>query len=204
MKQAGFTLVELLIALVIVAIISVMAAMGLHQLINIDTKLRKVNQNVKQLNLTMWRFEHDITQLQMRRVLDNSGDPEAFITINNNDLRFTTAVMPANLAQNGATDFSRVEYKLVGNQLERITYPVVDRVAATKHYTEILLNNVNSVYWKFLDSQHQWQSSWAVSGVGAKRPLAVQMNINLSNGMNIQRYILLTTPLLAKGGKSAS
>ena len=198
MKQQGFTLIELLIALVIVVILSVLAATGLHQLIKIDEHLRGINANMSELNLTVWRFEHDIAQLQMRSITDESGSPQPFISLQANDLAFTTATMLPPGKNIGAMDFMRVDYKLVNNKLERITYPVVDRVAGTKPYIEVLLNKVSSVTWQFMDQQHEWQSSWGGANKPENRPLAVDMKISMQNGKQIEREILLTSPYLAK------
>lgn len=198
MKQSGFTLIELIIALVIVVILSVMATAGLHQLIKIDGRLRDVNDSLSELNIAVWRFERDIMQLQMRHVLDESGSPEPFISLRADDLSFTTATMLPSGDNIGMADFMRVDYRLEGNKLVRITYPVLDRVANTPAFQEVLLSNVANITWNFMDTQHEWQSSWGTSDVLANRPIAVDMKITFVGGSQIEREILLTSPYLAK------
>jgi general secretion pathway protein J len=198
MKQSGFTLIELIIALVIVVILSVMATAGLHQLIKIDGRLRDVNDSLSELNIAVWRFERDIMQLQMRHVLDESGSPEPFISLRADDLSFTTATMLPSGDNIGMADFMRVDYRLEGNKLVRITYPVLDRVANTPTFQEVLLSNVANITWNFMDTQHEWQSSWGTSDVLANRPIAVDMKITFIGGSQIEREILLTSPYLAK------
>ncbi len=198
MKQSGFTLIELIIALVIVVILSVMATAGLHQLIKIDGRLRDVNDSLSELNIAVWRFERDIMQLQMRHVLDESGSPEPFISLRADDLSFTTATMLPSGDNIGMADFMRVDYRLEGNKLVRITYPVLDRVANTPAFQEVLLSNVANITWNFMDTQHEWQSSWGTSDVLANRPIAVDMKITFIGGSQIEREILLTSPYLAK------
>ena len=198
MNQSGFTLIELIIALVIVVILSVMATAGLHQLIKIDGRLRDVNDSLSELNIAVWRFERDIMQLQMRHVLDESGSPEPFISLRADDLSFTTATMLPSGDNIGMADFMRVDYRLEGNKLVRITYPVLDRVANTPTFQEVLLSNVANITWNFMDTQHEWQSSWGTSDVLANRPIAVDMKITFIGGSQIEREILLTSPYLAK------
>jgi general secretion pathway protein J len=198
MKQAGFTLIELIVALVLVVILSVIATTGLHQLIKIDGRLRDINDSLSELNIAVWRFENDITQLQMRHVLDEAGAPEPFISLQADDLSFTTATMLPPGDNTGMVDFMRVDYRLEGKKLVRITYGVVDRVVNTKTFQEVLLNNVANVTWTFMDSQHEWQSSWGTSNTLANRPIAVDMKITFIDGKQIEREILLTAPYLAK------
>ena len=137
MKQQGFTLIELLVALVLVVIVSMMAAMGLQQLIKTDEHLRGINKNLSALNMTVWRFEHDVGQLQMRSILDGSGALQPPIVLNADSMTFTKAMMLPPGIHIGTMDMERVQYALQGNELVRITYPVMDRVANTPHETEV-------------------------------------------------------------------
>ena len=84
LKINGFTLLELLIAIAVFAIMSVMAYGGLSSVISNSTKIEKELEKIRQVQRTMSTITRDLTQITYRSIRDEFGNTQANVTANIN------------------------------------------------------------------------------------------------------------------------
>ena len=200
----GFTLIEILVALLIFAIVGVIAAMSLQSMIRVHKQLKKSDASLMQLQITMTLLRRDMMEIIERPVRNSAGgtDP-AFAALSSNEIIFTRAglINPFGLSQQ--SNMQRVGYVLQGDKLIRLTWDVLDQPAKAKPEKQVLLNNIASLQWQFVTDNNQTSSSWPPT-VSAKNqqqesnsllPKAVLMVMHLKNQGVIQGVF----PIPARG-----
>ncbi|NJN45980.1 MAG: type II secretion system minor pseudopilin GspJ [Candidatus Competibacteraceae bacterium] len=76
-RQAGFTLLELLVALAVFAILSVMAYGGLRSVLFAEAAIEAEAQRLAQVQMAFHLLEQDITQIVSRSIRDEFGQQQA-------------------------------------------------------------------------------------------------------------------------------
>lgn len=194
--KKGFTLLELLVALSIFSILSVMAYGGLQTVIKTKNSTQQTSDRVAELQLVMMRISNDLRQAVPRKVRDEYGDfLNAMQSSKSGDETVAwTRAGYRNPARLKRSHVQRVAYKLEQHKLIRITWPVLDRAQDTKAMETEVLSNVESNEWRFLNAEDEWISSWPEeSDKTGLNPLpkAVEITVELQDWGKIRRLILL-------------
>lgn len=190
-KLSGFTLVEILVALMIFAIVGVLAAMSLRAMIRTHHALQKTDTQLLQLQITMYRLRQDIAQIINRPIIDSNDNIEAaLVGINENKIIFTRTGVQNPLHISAKSNMQRVSYVLEKNKLLRLTWPVLDQAPDTKPESQVLLNHVQSVQWQFLTDHHQWVSFW---------PPANESNLQKENTSPLPKAIAMVMHIKNQG-----
>jgi len=158
----GFTLLELLVAVTIFAILSAMAYGGLRSVIDNSQQTERSMQRLQQIQLTMLKISRDLTQLSQRRIRDEYGNSQDYIlTVEGADvfIEFSRGGR-RNPAELQRSHLQRVAYKLEENILSRLYWPHLDRTQEMQPYESILLEEVENVSIRFLDDNNEWHDEW--------------------------------------------
>lgn len=204
MKQraGGFTLIEILVAMVIVAVIGVLAYGGLHGLIR---EREQTAASMDRLRLVQQAFAimtRDFSQLEPRPVRDPLGGTPlaAFISTPQNQppLVFTRGGWGNPLADVRSTE-ERVAYQLDNDQLLRLSWPELDVPAQTQPVKQVLLANVTQFDLRFMDSTGEWQTQWPPLNANsaaylAQLPRAVEIDVTLKDLGRITRIVQVASP----------
>src|SRR3990167_9644363 len=79
-SASGFTLLEILIALFIFTLVSMMLMSALHHIINIQSGTEQNAERLRNLQLTLLKVSRDVEQIVNRPILNTAGKEEyAFI-----------------------------------------------------------------------------------------------------------------------------
>lgn len=197
LKQ-GFTLLELLVALSIFSILSVMAYGGLQTVITTKQSTQKSADRMAEIQLAMMRISNDLRQAIPRKIRDEYGDflPAMQSSKNSNETMVWTRAGYRNPARLKRSHVQRVAYKLKQQKLLRITWPVLDRAQDTKAMEIEILFNLESIQWRFLNNKGEWLSTWPEEGDKAELhplPKAVELTLELQDWGKIRRLILLAS-----------
>ena len=191
----GFTLLELLVALSIFSILSVMAYGGLQTVISTKQSTQKSADRIAEVQLVMMRMSNDLRQTLSRKIRDEYGDFQYAMKLNNRGDEFMswTRAGYRNPAHLKRSNIQRVAYKLEKQKLIRITWPVLDRAQDTPTLKTEVLSNVESIRWRFLNNKSEWVTSWPNEENAEQYPLpkAVEFTVELTDWGKIKRLILL-------------
>lgn len=196
-RLRGFTLIEVLVATVILAIMSIMAHRGVAETRLAVERTRAHMERVREVQRAITVITADFRQLAPRpvRALVGDGyrpslerDPNAVSLVElSRDGWPNTIGAPRGTVQ-------RVLYLLEGDKLVRRHWRVTDATLANEPLSRDLLTGVERVQVRYLSSGREWQEQWPPLGTPAPialrtRPLAVEVLVILSDYGEIRRVV---------------
>jgi general secretion pathway protein J len=203
MKRArGFTLVELLVALSITALIMAIAYGGLGALSKQAESSRETMQRLKQVQLAMDIISRDFAQLEPRPVRDGLGAEISPALLAGPDnvppIQFTRGGWGNPLGTTRSTE-ERVAYSLEDDKLVRSWWPELDGQAQVQPVKETLIADVSSIKFQYMDaSSKSFQDVWPPTQTttatqtaqnNAMMPVAVSITVTLKDLGAITRIV---------------
>lgn len=181
----GFTLVELLVALAIFAIMSALAYGGLRSVLDSHQMVRERAAELERLQTAFLLMGRDLEQAVPRPVRDELGDPVAALRTPPERERAVafTRTGHANPANERRSHLQRVGYGLRDGELVRYAWPHLDRVQGMEPVVMPLLSEVTGLAFRFRDRQGEWRPQWPPPGSGPEAPalpLAVELELELT------------------------
>lgn len=195
-KQQGFTLLELLIASIIFAIMALMAYGGLDNVIKNSQASQQALERLQQVQQSVSVLNRDLLQIIPRDIRDEYGNKQAYLTAGNNAdnlIEFTRGgrVNPANLLR---SSLLRVAYQLDDEKLVRLQWPQLDRAQGVEARQTVLIDKVEDFSLRFLDQNNEWQQQWpplntgsGAAAAGAVQLLAIEVVLQLEDWGEIRR-----------------
>ncbi|MCP5158529.1 MAG: type II secretion system minor pseudopilin GspJ [Gammaproteobacteria bacterium] len=165
MKRAitcGFTLLELLVALAVFAIMAIAAYSGLHSVLFTRAAVEEENRRLAAVQLAIFRLEQDIEQTVPRGIRDAYGEPQPALhggELLSEALILTRAGWDNPLSQPRA-NLQRVAYRLRDGRLWRLHWNVLDQGGSVEPHETLLLERVREFQVRFLDQSDAWQNAW--------------------------------------------
>jgi len=164
-SQSGFTLIEILVAVLIFAIMSVIALTGIKSVSDAQQMSQKVTADLQQLQNTLFYLEQDLHYALDRPVRDELGDELPAIIAGNTVGQGIqlTRIGQRNPQGLNRSSLMRIGYRLRENELLRERYARLDRTAEQPSQTRVLMQNIEEFEYRFLhtkDGRPDWSSFW--------------------------------------------
>ncbi len=199
MKQTrGFTLLELLVAIGIFALVSTIAYGSLIRLLEDRNKLEAEHAFWRNLSLTFARMEEDFSQARNRPVRDISGITLPPFRGQRNDTRVTGAPTVeftrggvATFGIEARSDLQRAGYRLSEGSLRRLIWPVLDRAPQTEVLELTLLKDIEDFHVRFYDANMKLQEEWPPSGIIDPLPRGVEVKITFTDKREFTRVFIV-------------
>lgn len=156
----GFTLIEVVIAIAIFAVIATMAIGGLKAVLTANQITSVDADQLAQLQLAMLIMERDVEQMTDRPITDQNGQVQDAVLARANYLEFTRGGYANPFGQQNRSTLQRVAYTIRNGQLIRTTWPELDRAPTTQAINHILLNHITTIAFQFMDNHQQFYDSW--------------------------------------------
>ncbi len=177
-SAGGFTLVELLVAVAIVAVIGVIALTGLSTVLQQQAIAEERSQRWRDIQFAMRVIAQDLAQLHPRAARDESGEtwqPGFQVGVTEQfAVEFSRGgwANPAGLPRGHVL---RVAYgwEENGSTLVRFHWPAVDRTLTTPPVRTELLGGVDDMQIRLQDRSGQWHVEWPPLDMPAPASLVV-------------------------------
>lgn len=199
-NSAGFTLIEIVVALAVFAVVGTMAFTGLNAILKQQAGLQQRSEQIKDLQLALKYLERDISQIIPRAVRDQYGDEQpAFSADENSIMSFTYSGWrnPAGLSR---SHLQRVAYEVSDNEEEneqelvRHTWNRLDGAISEDARSIPIIKNIKDLEWKFLNQGSVWEERWPPINVdpnSAPMPRAVSISFSVEPWGKITRIVAL-------------
>jgi general secretion pathway protein J len=195
LRQAGLTLVELLVAVAVFSVLAAIAYQGLVSVANASAALGQEGERFARLQFAISLLERDLRQALPRPVRDQLGDPVPAMAGSNLQLRLTRAGWNNPIGQQRA-DLERIQLQLEDDALIRLSWSVLDRSRGSRPSRQTLLEGVGDLRFRFLDQSLEWQNEWppvrGLEDAGDEPwPLAVSIRLDSEHYGSIERLFSL-------------
>ncbi|MEJ1340407.1 MAG: type II secretion system minor pseudopilin GspJ [Candidatus Sedimenticola sp. (ex Thyasira tokunagai)] len=190
--MGGFTLLELLVAISIFTIMSMMAYGGLHTLLTTRDHTDRAAEQFAMLQSTFLFMQQDLAQAVGRGTRDEFGDNQPPFSGGNSDELLAFVHGGAMGLESVYMPLQHVAYRLDGEQLQRLSWPVLDRTQGSEPDILDLTDGVLGVAARF--SHDEWQDSWPQRDSGEDQPVlprAVEVVLMTERWGEIRRTFLV-------------
>jgi general secretion pathway protein J len=192
-RRRGFTLVELLTALMILSLLALMSYRGLGALLDARQHVSEESAKWRRAAAFFDRFEQDIRLAAPRPVRATSaGSGVAPAWMGRSEGSPGPSLEFSRFAAADADSARRVTYRLGGNQeIELLLWPGLDLAPGAQFARYPVLSGVSRFELQYLNSDYNWVPSWPVPGAEATMPRAVQLRVVLRSGEDMMRVFAL-------------
>ena len=210
MRRSGFTLVEVMIAIFIAAVMFAMGYSALNQGLQSNETLKVRQARVTEIQRGMRVVAQDFAQLAARAARDTQGTGQLLPAISadnrDNTLLVFTRTGWSNPAGVQRPAEQRIRYRFIDGSLVREHWLALDAALAAEPRQRVLLTRLKSVELRFLDPvTRDWSKEWPVitanGPVGPAnidelllaRPLAIELTIVFEDWGRVQRVFEVPT-----------
>jgi general secretion pathway protein J len=204
-KNSGFTLIEVMVAISIFAVLSFVGYKGISALIQTKERVEVEDSKWQQLIVFFDRFELDVKQSVNRPIRSREDTIEpawfgrpSFSEEDGAQLSFSRFGDPE---QSGfLMDTRRVGYRLNGGAVELLIWPSLDVAPSAKPEVFSVLPHVAEMNFSYLSADGRWLSHWPELALTSEAtnsqpkyfsPTAVQLMIKLDTGEIVTRIFAL-------------
>ncbi|MDH5517091.1 MAG: type II secretion system minor pseudopilin GspJ [Gammaproteobacteria bacterium] len=196
-RSHGFTLLELLIAMSIFSLISIMSFSGLRSVLFNKEVIDIELQRLTEVQRSFLNLSRDITQAIDRPIRDELGTSQPALSGGQNldsiFLEFSRSGW-RNPAEQARSQLQRVAYSFEDNQIIRLYWYHLDHLQSAEPLRRVLLSGVNNVEVRYFGSE--WVNSWPDLNQRASSPAlpqAIEITIDLQGWGKVKRLFRITT-----------
>jgi general secretion pathway protein J len=193
-RQEGFTLLELLLAIAIFSVVSVLAYGGLKQVQIIQERVDDQGERLADLQMAFTIINKDIRQSINRPVRDAFGSDKPamegggggygrIVEFTRNGLRNPTSRVRSHL--------QRVAYEIRDDQLIRLVWPTLDVAQGVEPSETVLLEHVKVFSLRYLPSDDDWTTEWprlTANGQSQELPRAIEVTLDVEGWGEMTRF----------------
>lgn len=191
-KRSGFTLLEVLIAIAIVALLALMGYRAVAALSESESRLSTEAARWRTLDLFFARLEADLREAVPRTARSGAVREPAWLAgvdaAGNGALAFSRA--GPDFAIDPGSAGQRIGYRLRNGSVEVLYWPGYDRSRDSEPAAYALLAGVMQFRLSYLTATGRWVNTWPLAGE-ADLPRATRVAVMLASGEEIERWLAL-------------
>lgn len=200
-RQQGFTLLEVLVAIAVFAMLSLSAYQVMNGVQLSDQQSRDHNARLQEIQRAMVMMDNDFRQVVARKTRNQGEAPsdklllsgEYLLDSSSQGIMFTRTGWqnPQQMFPRGEN--VRVGYRIVEDTLERVWFRYPDTVVGSEPLIRQVLAKVTKLSFRFYSKQ-KWQEEWAQA---AALPEGIMIQLTLEDFGEIERVYMLPTSALS-------
>lgn len=202
--QRGFTLVEVMVAMAIFAVLSVSVYQVMSSMVDTQNRVTAHAKELRSMQVAMRILSQDLEQVVMRdiRLPNDDREPALAHRLNDFDLVFTTKGLNNPMLER-RSNLQRVAYVLEDTPDARgektwwrYVWSELDRLDKTEPVKQKLLTGIDEWKFEFQDSKGDWQRDWPEKKSDDKLrirdlPVAIKIEIKTVKQGTLTRHFQL-------------
>lgn len=190
----GFTLLEVIIAVAIFAVLSLASFNIFNMVLKSDDFSQEKSSRINELQKAFLIIERDITQITQRG-MRKEGEVAGEAFLHTEESNLISEEQALSFVRNGwvnpgylipRSDVQAVAYQLKEGVLERLHFNFVDAVVGQEPKVRALLTGVIELNFEYFDGK-KWQETFSPKNL----PLAIAMEVELEDYGLIRRQFLV-------------
>lgn len=195
----GFTLIEILVALVVFAAMAAITWSALGQIARARAALAIEQERFAAVVRSMSDLERDLRQAISRPLRGNYGELQPAL-LGNGDRIELSRLGYANPLAEPRSNIERVLYAIDDKRLRRGRYAVLDRAAGSAAQWRALVDRISALRFRYLDADGNWSDQWPPREAAVEAlPRAVEFRLVLEDLGELRRLVALPSTLPPKG-----
>jgi general secretion pathway protein J len=190
--SAGFTLLELLVALAIFAVVAALAWGGLAAVARTQRGLEGAGSALAQLQKTIGHFERDVRQAVPRPIRTESGEIEPAL-LGSADRLDLSLWRSAASALHATAGVQRASWRCRDGQLLRSQWGAPDRTGATPVGEVVELTQLTGCRFRYVAADGTRSDRWPLPGTSERSlPGGVELSFAIAGSGEFRRLVELT------------
>lgn len=198
-RIAGFTLLEVLIALFIFTIVAMIMTHALRSVFDSQHTTEQRAAQLAELQLAMLLLSQDMEQAIDRPIKNAARETEPALLGTAKQIALTHGGLANPGGQLPRSTLQRTRYEVSNHRLLRQSWEVLDQVPTSKPHARLLLSNVTAFRADYLDDENHYNDRWppANKPKAAVFPRAVKISLTLAYWGTITQVYLMPGNSLA-------
>jgi general secretion pathway protein J len=194
-RARGFTLIELMVALFVLAILTVAGFSGLNAVMDARKAVEQETRKWQGLMFFFSRMEQDIALAVHRPVRDRAGvqQPEWIghsVPVSPDDAQLILTRAGVQDEQGAQVGPQRIGYRLEHGTVYLLRWMALDQPLNAEPRRYPLLEGVNEFHIRYMSADGQWNEQWPQPGQTGGIPAAVEVGLTLAGSQPITRLFL--------------
>lgn len=197
----GFTLIEVLIALAVFAILSTLTASVMNRAFQSRERINARSEYINRFQSTMVLIQREVQQLVPRGIRSNQNQLSPALIGKPHYIEFTRGGVMNPSSQEKRSHLKRIAYICSNNELIRRSWNQLDSSNRSQYTEKVLLDNLTSCHFAYLTHTLQVLSEWRERSQNTQEfdpkalPKAIQFNFNQGEQVKVSWLALVPQAL---------
>ena len=193
LKSAGFTLLEILVALFIFTFVAIIMTHGLRIVANAESTTEAHAERLSALQTTLLIFSRDVEQTIDRPVKNAGEQQEPSFVGKRITVSLTHGGYANPLGKLNRSTLQRTTYHLANHQLVRSSWQTLDQASQGPEDSRTLLSDVDDLQFSYVDGKGKRYRTWpdADPTNTPGLPRAVEIKLTLTHWGTITQLYLI-------------
>lgn len=205
--QSGFTLIEVVVAMLLLAVMSILSWQALEAVLNANSRSEAAMQEEATLRSLWAQIDDDLFHLRPRPWADGLGGVEPAYMTGQGEmvLAFSRGGVP--VSGRNPSGMSRVRYVLTEGRLLRRSWPMPVSPRETEPLERTLMEDVAAIHFEQLNAQAAFTPNWPPLNeqhAPDSLPPMIRVRIELEDGNSSSRLLPGLKPGTQGGADDAS